>query len=45
MLVSRLRGMVDELIGKKIDNPRLDLKENEVVKVVAKLIQFDGLDA
>jgi ATP-dependent RNA helicase DHX57 len=45
VLVSRIRGMVDDLIGKKVENPGLDLKESEVIKVITKLIQLDGLDA
>lgn len=45
VLVSRLRGMVDDLIGKKVRDPRLDAKDNEVITAIAKLIQLDGLDA
>lgn len=44
MLVSRLRMMVDELLAKKIEDPSLDLGKNEVVGVVRRLIEFDGLD-
>lgn len=45
VLVSRLRGMVDDVIAMKIENPGLDLTDNEVIKVVGKLIELDGLDA
>jgi len=45
VLVSRLRGMVDNLIARKVEDPSLDLRENEVIKAVVKLIELDGLDA
>ncbi|KAL2753890.1 hypothetical protein ACRALDRAFT_2043028 [Sodiomyces alcalophilus JCM 7366] len=45
VLVSRLRGMVDDVIRLKVENPGLDLRDNEVIRTVAKLIDFDGLDA
>ena len=44
VLVSRLRGMIDELIWRKVENPSLDVKDSELIKVVAKLIRLDGLD-
>ena len=44
VLVSRLRMMLDEVLAKKIDNPSLDLSNDEVVAVVRKLVEFDGLD-
>ena len=44
ILVSRLRMMLDEVLAKKIDNPLLDLGDDEVVAVVRKLVEFDGLD-
>ncbi|TDZ51615.1 putative ATP-dependent RNA helicase ucp12 [Colletotrichum trifolii] len=45
VLVSRLRSMVDDVIAMKIENPGLDLTNNEVIKTVGKLIELDGLDA
>ncbi|KAF3811422.1 putative ATP-dependent RNA helicase ucp12 [Colletotrichum gloeosporioides] len=45
VLVSRLRGMVDDVIALKIENPGLDLTDNEVIQMVGKLIELDGLDA
>lgn len=45
VLVSRLRGMVDDIIAMKVDNPSMDLRNNEVIKAVVKLIELDGLDA
>ena len=45
VLVARLRGMVDNLISEKVQNPGVDLGGNEVVRMVAKLIQLDGLDS
>ncbi|KAK6855758.1 hypothetical protein PG995_007909 [Apiospora arundinis] len=45
VLVSRLRGMVDNMIALKVNNPQSDVHENEVIKIVTKLIELDGLDA
>lgn len=45
VLVSRLRGIVDDVIRLKVENPGLDLRDNEAIRTVAKLIEFDGLDA
>ena len=44
MLVSRLRLILDGLLARKIDNPELDLGTEEVVDVVRRLIEKDGLD-
>ncbi len=44
VLVSRLRMMLDEVLARKIDNPLLDLSDDDVVAVVRKLVEFDGLD-
>lgn len=44
VLVSRLRMMLDEVLARKIDDPLLDLDKDEVVAVVRKLVEFDGLD-
>ncbi|KAI1422153.1 DEAD/DEAH box helicase [Xylaria sp. FL1777] len=45
VLVSRLRGMVDNVIALKVNNPQMDVHDNEVIRMAAKLIEFDGLDA
>ena len=45
VLVARLRGMVDDLIAEKVQNPGADLGGNEVIRMVTKLVQLDGLDA
>lgn len=45
MLVARLRGQVDNLIAEKVRNPGVELGDNEVIRLVTKLIQLDGLDA
>jgi ATP-dependent RNA helicase DHX57 len=37
--------MVDDLIGKKVENPGLNVKDSEVIKITTKLVQLDGLDA
>ena len=44
VLVSRLRMMLDEVLARKIDNPLLDVSDDEVVAAVRKLVEFDGLD-
>jgi ATP-dependent RNA helicase DHX57 len=44
VLVSRLRMMLDEVLAKKIDDPSMDLGEDEVVGVVRKLVELDGMD-
>lgn len=45
VLVARLRGMVDNLIAAKVEQPGLDLRNNEIIKLVTKLIELNGLDA
>jgi ATP-dependent RNA helicase DHX57 len=37
--------MVDNIIAMKVNDPHMDVRENEVVRLVAKLIELDGLDA
>jgi ATP-dependent RNA helicase DHX57 len=44
VLVSRLRGMLDDVLARKIDEPNMDLGENEVVTIVTKLVELDGMD-
>jgi len=44
VLVSRLRIMLDDVLARKVDNPSLDLGGDEVVGVVRKLVELDGLD-
>lgn len=44
VLVSRLRGMLDDVLAKKIDDPDMDLGGNDVVVIVTKLIELDGMD-
>ncbi|KAA8569010.1 hypothetical protein EYC84_007978 [Monilinia fructicola] len=44
VLVSRLRGMLDDVLARKIDEPGIDLSENEVVEVVLRLVELDGMD-
>ncbi|KAI0023561.1 P-loop containing nucleoside triphosphate hydrolase protein [Xylariomycetidae sp. FL0641] len=45
VLVSRLRGMVDNIIATKVNDPQADVENSEVIKLVTKLIELDGLDA
>ncbi|GME44140.1 dead deah box helicase [Neofusicoccum parvum] len=44
VLVSRLRMMLDEALARKIDDPSMDLAGSDVVGVVRKLVELDGLD-
>jgi ATP-dependent RNA helicase DHX57 len=44
VLVSRLRSMLDDVLAKKVDEPEMDLGENEVVAIVTKLVELDGMD-
>lgn len=44
VLVSRLRGMLDDVLARKIDEPEMDLAGNEVVEAVLHLVELDGLD-
>ena len=36
--------MLDEVLAKKIDDPGIDLGENEIVSIVRRLVELDGLD-
>ncbi len=36
--------MLDDVLARKIDEPDIDLGENEVVALVAKLVELDGMD-
>ncbi len=44
VLVSRLRSMLDEVLARKIEDPGLDLSGDEVVGVVRRLVEKNGLD-
>ncbi|KAL8968479.1 MAG: hypothetical protein Q9183_002441 [Haloplaca sp. 2 TL-2023] len=44
VLVSRLRGMLDGVLARKIEDPGIDVVEDEVVMVVRKLVELDGMD-
>lgn len=44
VLVSRLRFMLDEVLARKIDDPSLDIGNDEVVDIVRRLVEKDGLD-
>lgn len=36
--------MLDKVLAKKIDEPSIDLGKNEVVGIVRRLVELDGLD-
>ena len=44
VLVSRLRFMLDDVLARKIDDPSLDIGNDEVVDIVRRLVEKDGLD-
>ncbi|KAI4163489.1 MAG: hypothetical protein LQ342_002996 [Letrouitia transgressa] len=44
VLASRLRLLLDDVLAKKIESPGLDLGQSEVVGIVRKLVELDGLD-
>ena len=44
VLVSRLRAMLDELLARKVEEPELEVGGSEVVRVVRRLVELDGLD-
>lgn len=37
--------MIDNIIEMKVNNPQMDVRDNEVIKLVSKLVELDGLDA
>ena len=36
--------MLDDVLARKIDEPDIDLGDNEVVAIVTKLVELDGMD-
>jgi len=36
--------MLDHLLACKVDEPSLDMSETQIVKLVTKMVTFDGLD-
>lgn len=44
VLVSRLRGMLDDVLQRKIDDPGAEVAGNEIVDRVIRLVELDGLD-
>ncbi|KAG8530289.1 uncharacterized protein KY384_004791 [Bacidia gigantensis] len=45
-LVGRVRGMLDEVLGRRFEGLAGDMgRDEEVVGVVRRLVEFDGLDA
>ena len=44
VLVSRLRAMLDELLEKKLEDPDMKMADSQVVGVVRRLVELDGLD-
>lgn len=44
VLVSRLRGMLDEVLARKIERPDMEIGGDEVVGVVRGLVERDGMD-
>lgn len=44
VLIRRVRRMLDDVLAKKIEDPGVDISENEVVDLARRLVEFDGLD-
>ncbi len=44
MLVSRLRGMLDEVLARKIERPDVEVGGDEVVGLCRGLVERDGMD-
>ena len=44
VLVSRLRMILDDSLARKIDEPEFDMSSSEVVAIVRRLVELDGLD-
>nr|POF13657.1 putative atp-dependent rna helicase ucp12 [Quercus suber] len=44
VLVSRLRGILDALLARKVLEPGLEMERSEVVRVVRRLVELEGLD-
>jgi ATP-dependent RNA helicase DHX57 len=44
VLVSRLRMILDDLLARKVDEPGLEMSETDIVKLVGRMVTFDGLD-
>jgi ATP-dependent RNA helicase DHX57 len=44
VLVSRLRGMLDDVLQRKIDDPSTEVAGDEIVDCVVGLVELDGLD-
>lgn len=44
VLVSRLRRILDDVLARKIDEPTWDLNGHQVVRIVMRLAELDGMD-
>ncbi len=44
VLVSRLRGMLDEVLARKIERPDVEVGGDEVVGLCRGLVERDGMD-
>ena len=44
VLVRRLRAMLDRVLSEKVEDPGRDVSGREVVRIVRKLVELDGLD-
>lgn len=36
--------MLDDVLARKIDEPEMELGDNEVVNIVTRLVELDGMD-
>jgi len=44
VLISRLRILLDQALAKKIDQPGLSLVADDVVEIVRRLIEGEGIE-
>ena len=45
VLIGRLRKMLDRVLEERVERPNADLQgDNDVVKIVKRLVELDGLD-
>jgi ATP-dependent RNA helicase DHX57 len=53
VLISRLRGVIDRLIERRVENPtststgllNLQGSDDDIIRLVTRLVELDGLDA
>ncbi|EMC97764.1 hypothetical protein BAUCODRAFT_59313, partial [Baudoinia panamericana UAMH 10762] len=44
VLINRMRMLLDTLLARKVDEPGLDISKMDTVRLVTRMVTFDGLD-